>query len=138
MSNQLTTMIRRLENELTAIKTAHLHGLGTASFYSASDTKTFNYHEEPTGRYPNRTGIILKITVSMPSAPLPFFQPSFFAENEYSSHAGSVYGMTYGSNKFSWVFRSFNNRGPKTLSLTFRLVSTVNFSDITFEDITDD
>lgn len=139
MSNQLTTMIRRLENELTAIKTAHLHGLGTVQFYQAMNSGRFNYHPAPLDVLPDRVKCFVKVTAVIDEPASTFFQTAFRMSNSAGEdYIGTIEDFSYSGSTYIWTIGNYHNTSVDTLDCAFQIISTRNIKSLTLEDATDE
>ena len=120
MSDQFTKMIRKMENEVTALKTAHERGLGAVDFFSktASGSGTL-------GTY-GVAEITITATVASGELTPAFCQPQItMSVLNYSLTSFSQSGST-----LAWKYHAYGTAGA-SVSCSVKVVSCSKLSTLT-------
>ncbi len=116
----LTTMLRRMDNELTAIKTAHERGLGAVDFFSKTASGSGTFDEYGVAEF--------TITATVASGELtpPFCQPQITVSvMNYSFVSFSMSGS-----KLVWKYYAYGTAGA-SVSVDVKIVSCSKLSALT-------
>lgn len=119
-------MLKEMENEVLALKTAHQRPLGTLNFFQKSQNFTLNIGA---GDY----GIFFYITVKIaePSVKPPITQVGWEIPNGF--YDVSIIDMTVNANYDTWTYRLFLNSDEyaKTVNFKVGVISSQPITSIT-------
>lgn len=121
MNDQFAKMIRKMENEITALKTAHERGLGMVDFYSKSASVSTAYTQWGV------IGIYIRATVADGELSPAFCQPQLTVTNAKSLYLSS---FSQSGSTLTWYYLAQGSESEATTAST-KVVSASKLSTLT-------